>query len=132
MRVTREGSGGAAALVGCAAGWLASAAAWLACGAARAQSAGEWGSSKQLWHETCGYCHDDRIAGELRGAGLTPQAIVTAVRNGDKAMPAFTPSQISDKELEQLAQWVTSQKAPVPRPNDRSRVPRHSTRQRSR
>lgn len=106
--------------------------AWLACGAARAQSAGEWGSSEQLWRETCRYCHDNRIARELRGEGLTPQAIVTAVRTGPKAMPSFAPSQISDQELEQLAEWVAAQKAPAPLAKDRGRVPRHSTRQRSR
>jgi hypothetical protein len=99
---------------------------------ARAQSAGEWGSSEQLWQVTCRYCHDNRVAGELRGAGLTPQAIVTAVRTGPKAMPSFTPSQISDHELDQLAQWVALQKAPAPSPALRERTPRHSTRQRER
>lgn len=110
----------------------AAVAAWLACAPARAQSAGEWGNSEQIWRQTCRYCHDGRVARELRGAGLAPQAIVTAVRAGPKAMPSFTPSQISDHELEQLAQWVATQKVPTPPANDRDRTPRHSTRQRSR
>lgn len=100
---------------------------------ARAQSAGEWGSPAQLWRATCHYCHDDGVARELRGAGLSPQAIETAVRLGPKAMPSFTPSQITDPELEQLAEWISTQKAPAQQPADRaSRESRHGSRERSR
>ncbi len=115
------------------AGIALAAAMGLACSLARAQSAGEWGTSEQLWRETCRYCHDNGVARELRGAGLSPQAIVTAVRTGPRAMPSFTPSQISDQELEQLAKWVSSQKAPVSQSIDRaSRASRHGSRERSR
>jgi mono/diheme cytochrome c family protein len=108
-------------------------AALLACSAVHAQSAGEWGSPEQLWRATCRYCHDNGIARELRGAGLAPQAIVTAVRVGPQAMPSFTQSQISDRELEQLATWVAMQKAPIPQSVDRStRESRHGARERAR
>lgn len=119
-------------------GWRAAAAVALAAAGASirpalAQSAGEWSGSEQLWRATCRYCHDGKVATELRGAGLAPQAIVTAVRTGPKAMPSFTASQISDQELEQLAQWVSSQKAPASAPADRAtRTPRHGSRQRGR
>lgn len=107
--------------------------AWLAWGGAQAQSSGEWGSPEQLWRATCRYCHDNGVARELRGAGLEAQAIVTAVRTGPKAMPAFTQSQISDRDLEQLAAWVTAQKAPAPPAAERStRESRHGSRERSR
>lgn len=107
--------------------------AWLAGGIAQAQSAGEWGSPEQLWQATCSYCHDNRIARELRGAGLPPQTIVSAVRAGPKAMPSFTESEISDRELEQLAHWVSLQKAPAPQTTDRStRESRHGSRERTR
>ena len=107
--------------------------AWLPAGGAFAESSGEWGSPEQLWRATCRYCHDNGIAPELRGAGLQPQAIVTAVRVGPKAMPSFTQSQISDRELDQLAAWVTMQKAPAPPAVDRStRESRHSSRDRAR
>lgn len=106
---------------------------WWAWVGAHAQSAGAWASPEQLWQATCRYCHDNGIARELRGAGLDAQAIVTAVRTGPKAMPSFTPSQISDRELGQLAQWVTQQKAPAPQSADRStRESRHSSRERTR
>ncbi len=107
--------------------------AWLACASTYAQSAGEWGSSEQIWRETCRYCHDNGVARELRGAGLSPQAIVTAVRTGPRAMPSFTPSEISDQELEQLAEWVAQQKAPSTRSIDRAtRASRHGSRERRR
>ena len=105
----------------------------LACPLAHAQSAGEWGSPEQLWRAACRYCHDNGIARELRGAGLSSQAIVTAVRTGPKAMPSFTSSQISDRELEQLAQWVSTQKSPPSQSIDRSgRESRHGSRERGR
>ncbi len=108
-------------------------AAVLACPVVRAQSAGEWGSPEQLWRAACRYCHDNVIARELRGAGVSPQAIVTAVRVGPKAMPSFPSSQISDRELEQLAAWVSMQKAPAPQSAERStRESRHGSRERSR
>ena len=105
----------------------------LASARAEAQSAGEWGSPAQLWRAACSYCHDNGIARELRGAGLTPQAVATAVRVGPKAMPSFTASQISDREIEQLAAWMSTQKPPVPQSVDRSsRESRHGARERSR
>ena len=108
-------------------------AALLACPCGQAQSAGEWGSPAQLWRATCSYCHDNGVARELRGAGLTPQAVATAVRVGPKAMPSFTTSQISDRELEQLAEWMSMQKPPAPQSIDRStRESRHGSRERSR
>lgn len=108
-------------------------AALLACSGVHAQSAGEWSSPEQLWRATCRYCHDNAIAQELRGAGLASQAIVTAVRVGPKAMPSFAPSQISNQELEQLAQWLVTQKAPIPQAAERStRESRHGARERTR
>jgi len=105
----------------------------LAAGAARAQSAGEWRSSEQLWRSTCAYCHNDHIASELRGTALAAGAIIGAVRAGPNAMPSFTPGQISDAELASLADWLIRQKRPAPPDPERSdRIPRHATRDRGR
>jgi cytochrome c5 len=95
---------------------------------ARAQSAGEWRSSEQLWRATCAYCHNDHLAAELRGTSISAQAIAGAVRAGPNAMPSFTGTQISDGELHALADWLTRQKRPAAEETDR--VPRHSTRER--
>ncbi len=101
--------------------------------AAHAQSAGEWASSAKLWRDTCGYCHDGKLAPELRGAGVSTQAIASAVRRGPNAMPTFAPSEISDQELQQLAEWIQAQPKPVPpQPSESERTVRHGTRQRTR
>jgi cytochrome c5 len=102
----------------------------LACTAAQAQSAGEWRNSEQLWRATCAYCHNEHVALELRGTALAAHAITGAVRAGPKAMPSFAGSQISDSELDALADWLIHQKRPPSEPNDR--VPRHGSRDRGR
>jgi len=109
---------------------LAWAAALLVPTAAQAQSAGEWPSSQQLWRETCSYCHNDHVARELRGTGLTAQAIATAVRSGPGTMPTFAPSEVSDAELERLAQWLTAQRKPTADADRSARTPRHGSRER--
>jgi hypothetical protein len=96
---------------------------------ARAQAAGEWRSAQQLWSGSCRYCHNDRVAGELRGTHLSPAAIITAVRAGIGGMPSFAPSTVSDTELEQLARWLTSPPQPAPADGE-ARTPRHATRER--
>ncbi len=101
--------------------------------AARAQSAGEWATSAQLWRATCADCHDGKLAPELLGAALSAQAIVSAVRRGPSAMPTFAPSEIGDRELALLAEWIRAQPKPVPASTDESeRTARHATRQRTR
>jgi mono/diheme cytochrome c family protein len=98
---------------------------------AYAQSAGEWRNSRQLWSETCRYCHNDRLAPELRGQGLAPRAIATAVRKGINGMPSFAPSVVSDAELAQLAEWLAAQHKPsAGEPEQAGRTPRHGSRER--
>ncbi len=98
---------------------------------AGAQSAGEWRSSRELWSATCRYCHDDRVAPELRGAGLSAQAIAAAVRRGINGMPSFAPSVLSDPELAQLVDWLASQHKPAASEGDRAaRTARHGSRER--
>jgi cytochrome c553 len=112
--------------------WLAGVALALAAtGAARAQSAGEWRSSRELWHDTCGYCHNDRVARELRGTGIPAKLLISAVRSGPGGMPSFAPSMVSDAELQQLAQWIAAQRKPAGGEADRAaRTPRHTSRER--
>jgi mono/diheme cytochrome c family protein len=45
---------------------------------------------------------------------LTRAAIAAVVRNGTNGMPAFHPSEISDAELEQLAEWVARERPAKP------------------
>jgi len=94
-----------------------------------AQAAGEWRDSEQLWHSTCAYCHDGRVASQLLGERLSTQAVLGAARGAAQPMPSFTPSQVSDAELRALTDWIARQKRP---PGEDPRAPRHATRQRSR
>jgi mono/diheme cytochrome c family protein len=121
--------GGAVRWIG--GGLAALAIALLATAAARAQSAGEWRSSRELWRETCGYCHNDRVARELRGTGISARLLISAVRSGPGGMPSFAPSEVSDAELEQLAEWIAAQPSPSASSSDRgARTPRHGSRER--
>lgn len=94
------------------------------------QSAGEWRGPRQLWLETCSYCHAGRVAAELRGAGLPAQAVIGSVRKGPGAMPSFAPSVVSDQELEELARWLASQPKPPSTAELGARTPRHGSRER--
>jgi mono/diheme cytochrome c family protein len=78
--------------------------------AAQAQSAGQWRDSEQLWQATCAYCHAGvpgaDVGPPLRGRDLPAPLVVHWARYGGKGMPAFLPSQVSDRELDQLALWL--------------------------
>ncbi len=64
-----------------------------------------------LYERTCGYCHGHNVAPIIRGRKL-PAAVTSAlVRSGNGAMPAFKPTEITDQELEALAQWLATAEA---------------------
>lgn len=74
----------------------------------------------EIFAATCVYCHDARGWGtrslaqrtapeqaELLQRQVLPAALVRhAVRRGVGSMPQFTPTEISDAELEILANWL--------------------------
>lgn len=95
------------------------------------QSAGDWNGPSQLWRATCSYCHNERLAPELRAAGVSAQDLIVVVRKGPNAMPSFARSVVSDTELEQLARWLATQQKPSPAQAGRGgRTPRHESRER--
>lgn len=64
-----------------------------------------------LYDRTCGYCHGHNIAPIIRGRQL-PAAVTSAlVRSGNGAMPAFKPTEITDQELAELAEWLSTVEA---------------------
>jgi len=86
-----------------------------------ARSAGEEPRSPQEIYETrCAYCHDAGGWGTRTLAKRVPegQAVLTArtnlpaaytafvVRRGIGSMPQFNPSELTDEELEALAEWL--------------------------
>lgn len=64
-----------------------------------------------VYAKTCGYCHGQHVAPIIRGRGLPPELITLYVRRGQRAMPAFRPTEISDSELAMLAKWINASKA---------------------
>lgn len=64
-----------------------------------------------LYARTCGYCHGHDIAPIIRGRSLPPAVVSAIVRSGMGAMPAFKPTEITDTELEALAQWISQSEA---------------------
>jgi mono/diheme cytochrome c family protein len=66
---------------------------------------------EEIYTKTCGYCHGKNIGPVIRGRALPGDAIKTIVRHGQNGMPAFRPTEITNSELEKLAQWVSASKA---------------------
>lgn len=64
-----------------------------------------------VYAKTCGYCHGQHVAPIIRGRALPPELIAQYVRRGQRAMPAFRPTEISDAELGALAKWINASKA---------------------
>jgi mono/diheme cytochrome c family protein len=88
---------------------IAACAALLAPAAARAQAAGEWRDPEHLYDSSCTFCHDTGVGPTLKGAGWPKEYVALRLRLGFKAMPAFKPSEISDREIEALAAWLAAQ-----------------------
>ncbi|WP_328805046.1 c-type cytochrome [Parasphingopyxis marina] len=59
-----------------------------------------------IYARVCGYCHGANVGPVLLGRGLPAETIHAIVRNGMNAMPAFRESEITDDELQALAQWI--------------------------
>lgn len=64
-----------------------------------------------IYARTCGYCHGARVAPVIRGRKLPVELITAYVRGGQRAMPAFRPTEITNAELAALAQWIKASKA---------------------
>jgi mono/diheme cytochrome c family protein len=79
-------------------------------------------SPQKVFEDTCAYCHGHYIAPgmqvirDIRGRGLPPELTKTWVRNGMGVMPAFRHTEISDEELNALADWIKTSEAPPPPP----------------
>ncbi len=62
-----------------------------------------------VYRATCSYCHDhEGIAPKIRGRAIPPALTKTLVRVGLGAMPTFRKTEISDEELEALANWLST------------------------
>jgi mono/diheme cytochrome c family protein len=66
---------------------------------------------EELYAKTCGYCHGKNIGPVIRGRALPAAAIKTTVRHGQNGMPSFRQTEITNSELDKLAQWISASKA---------------------
>lgn len=66
---------------------------------------------EELYAKTCGYCHGKNVGPVIRGRALPAAAISKIVRHGQNGMPSFRPTEITNNELDKLAQWISVSKA---------------------
>ena len=78
---------------------LAAAALAAAAPSAFADSSGKWKSSQETYDKVCAYCHEANVGPVLTGRKLPPEYVRAIVRSGNRAMPAFRPTEIDDEIL---------------------------------
>lgn len=75
---------------------------------AHADSSGKWLSGQEAYRKVCAYCHETGVGPVLTGRNLPPEYVSTMVRLGNRAMPAFRPTEINDETLAKVAQLIAS------------------------
>jgi len=68
--------------------------------------AGEWRDGTDVYRRVCAYCHETGVGPKILGRHLPPAYVQKTVRNGYRAMPAFRPSEIDDRLLGEVADFV--------------------------
>lgn len=82
---------------------LSAAAALLTAGGAQAA----WRDGGEAYDKVCRYCHEANVGPVLQGRALPEEYIRRVVRLGNRAMPAFRPSEIDDATLADVARRVS-------------------------
>ncbi len=73
-----------------------------------AESANEWQSGNQIYKNICGHCHEAGVGPKLSGRDLPADYFKTMARNGRAGMPAFRPTELSDKDLDKISAYLVS------------------------
>lgn len=89
---------------------LAAASILVSAGHAGADASGKWQSSQEVYNKVCGYCHEANVGPVITGRNLPTDYIGTIVRSGNRAMPAFRESEISNDVLAGVVQLVSTGK----------------------
>lgn len=74
--------------------------------AASADGSGKWQSGKEAYSKVCAFCHERGLAPVIKGTGKSPELIRILVRSGNRAMPAFRPTEIDDATLARIAEYI--------------------------
>ena len=67
-------------------------------------------NGESVYQNVCQYCHESGVGPKLMARQLPAGYSIQIVRSGRAAMPAFRPSEISDKELERVAAFIEKSK----------------------
>jgi mono/diheme cytochrome c family protein len=60
-------------------------------------------NAEDVYQAFCHYCHESGPGPDLKARQLPASYVSYVVRHGQRAMPAFRPTEISDAELEIVA-----------------------------
>jgi mono/diheme cytochrome c family protein len=80
--------------------------------AAFAEGDGKWRGGENVYEKVCGRCHEIGVGPVITGRQLPVEYIQAIVRNGFRAMPAWTEAYIDNKSLQEVAEYI--QKSPAP------------------
>lgn len=70
-----------------------------------------WRDGGEVYDKVCRYCHEANVGPVLKGRALPADYIQRVVRMGNRAMPAFRPSEIDDATLADVARRVSGSAA---------------------
>ncbi len=70
-----------------------------------------WKDGAEIYAKICAYCHEAHVGPQIRNRELPSEYIRRVVRNGNRAMPAFRPSEIDDESLIKLADFISKKEA---------------------
>ncbi len=70
-----------------------------------------WKDGAEIYAKICAYCHEAHVGPQIRNRELPAEYIRAVVRNGNRAMPAFRPSEIDDVSLVKLADFISKKDA---------------------
>lgn len=61
---------------------------------------------EQIYQAVCRYCHETGLGPQLKARQLPAAYVTHVVRHGQRAMPAFRSTEISDTELQRIAAFI--------------------------
>lgn len=67
-----------------------------------------WRDGAEVYDKVCRHCHEANVGPVLKGRNLAPEYIQRVVRLGNRAMPAFRPTEIDDAALADVARRISS------------------------
>lgn len=73
--------------------------------------AAQWRDGAHVYEKVCRYCHEANVGPVLQGRSLPTEYIQRVVRHGNRAMPAFRPSEIDDAALADVARLINASAA---------------------